>query len=385
MNKSIKVLYVITSTQMGGAQMMLFEQLKNNLKYGVDNYVISISSSGVFDKKIKDLNIPIVSLSSHRTIWKNNIFYFIYKLSSYISQIKPDIIHSSMIHANFLCSIAVRLRMNVPIIWSIHNSDISIEYNKITTLAVSKICAILSKKIPFKIVYCSEHARNVHERFGYDKIKSHIIHNGIDCVRFSADKFSNKLRSILGVRAETFIIGSVGRFHKIKDYPTFFAAAGIFHKLNPEVHFVLVGDGLTLDNHYLLKLIEENDIKAVTHLLGRRTDINKIIASLNISVNTSFDESFSLSMAESMASEVPCVSSDINGVKMVMGNKIKYANVGNALDFSNKLDTIYKMSIKQRKSIGVNARLKIKNNYTVEKMTDKYLQLYDDIFNNKIY
>ena len=38
MNKSIKVLYVITSTQMGGAQMMLFEQLKNNLKYNLVFY-----------------------------------------------------------------------------------------------------------------------------------------------------------------------------------------------------------------------------------------------------------------------------------------------------------------------------------------------------------
>jgi hypothetical protein len=36
---------------MGGAQMMLFEQLKSNLQYGVDNYVISISNSGVFEKK----------------------------------------------------------------------------------------------------------------------------------------------------------------------------------------------------------------------------------------------------------------------------------------------------------------------------------------------
>ena len=86
-----------------------------------------------------------------------------------------------------------------------------------------------------------------------------------------------------------------------------------------------------------------------------------------------------------MASEVPCVSSNINGVKLIMGNKIIYADVGNALDFSNKFDTIYKMSIKQRKSIGINARLKIKNNYTVEQMKEKYLKLYSDTLENKIY
>jgi glycosyltransferase involved in cell wall biosynthesis len=326
-----------------------------------------------------------VSLSSHRTIWKNNSLNFIYQLLSYVAQVKPDIIHSSMVHANFISNIVKWVNPNIPVIWSVHNSDISLKNNKITTLAVSKICAFFSKKMPAKIVYCSRHARNVHERFGYYTRKTHIIHNGIDCIRFSADNFSNEFRNELGVQKETFLIGSVGRFHIIKDYPTFFVAAGIFHKLYPKVHFVLVGDGLTNDNDYVVQLIEENDIKLVTHLLGRRTDINLIYASLNISVSTSLDESFSLSMAESMASEVPCVSSNINGVKLIMGNKIIYADVGNALDFSNKFDTIYKMSIKQRKSIGINARLKIKNNYTVEQMKEKYLKLYSDTLENKIY
>lgn len=358
--------------------MMLYEQLKNNLNCGVDNYVISISNSGVFYKKIKNLGIPVISLSSCGTIWKNNILYFILKLSSYIYQIRPDIIHSSMIHSNFISSIMAWLKPSIPVIWSIHNSDVTIGNNKITTLIVSKICEIISKKVPYKIVYCSIHARNVHERFGYDNIKSQVIHNGIDCIRFSADNFSNEIRSELGVRKDTFLIGSVGRFHKIKDYPTFFAAAGIFHKSNPDVHFILVGDGLTYSNNIVVKLIEKNDIIPVTHLLGRRTDVNQIYASLNISVSTSIDESFSLSMAESMASEVPCVSSDINGVRMAMGNNVYYANVGDAQDFSNKWDTIYKLPIKQRESIGIKARLKIINNYSVRQMTREYFKLYND-------
>ena len=83
-------------------------------------------------------------------------------------------------------------------------------------------------------------------------------------------------------------------------------------------------------------------------------------------------------MAESMASEVPCVSSDINGVRMAMGNNVYYANVGDAQDFSNKWDTIYKLPIKQRESIGIKARLKIINNYSVRQMTREYFKLYND-------
>lgn len=370
---------------MGGAQMMLYEHLRISKNFGVNNYVISLLGEDVIGDKIKKLGIPVVLLKTPLNKSLLSPWNFVYELTLLINKLKPHLIHSSMTHANLICGVSKVIGVITPIIWSIHNSELTLKHNALSTLGASKLCSILSYSVPQKIIYCSEHARSVHENYGYNNRKSDIIENGIDLIKFSANPQSHiSIRKELGLKKDTFLIGSIGRYHKIKNYPVFIVAAGLFHKIKPKTHFILCGNGLTWDNKNIVKLIKKNHLESVIHLIGERNDVEKVIASLDIAVNTSIDESFSLTMAEAMACEVPSVSSNIQGLKNLMGSACYYAQVDNAQDFTYKWINIYNMTLNEKKKVGANARKRIKNKYSVEIMTKKYLKIYHNIVSDEI-
>src|SRR4051812_30189133 len=72
--------------------------------------------------------------------------------------------------------------------------------------------------------------------------KLSVIENGIDLVRFRADPDARRaVRAELGIPAEAWVVGSVGRLAPEKDYPLLVRAAAPL--LGPDARLVLVGDG----------------------------------------------------------------------------------------------------------------------------------------------
>ena len=57
-----RVMHVITSTGVGGAENMLYKYLSNTNQDLIEHYVISLVGIDNFGLKIKQLNIPILSL-----------------------------------------------------------------------------------------------------------------------------------------------------------------------------------------------------------------------------------------------------------------------------------------------------------------------------------
>ena len=362
---------------MGGAQMILYEHLRANKINGVNSYVVSVLGKDFFSAKILGLNIPIYHLELTPIKSFFSKIKSIFKLFRIVNNIKPDLIASSMLHANFLTSICLFFKSKNPIVWTIHNSNLSFKRNTISTYFFSKLNAIISYLSPSSIIYCSEYARKVHEDFGYNSKISFVIQNAIDLNKFSpsVENYYN-FRKELKVEKDTFIIGSVGRYHPIKDYMTFVNFAKIINDKHPNIAFVLCGEGLTWENDEIVSSIIENKLKSVFHLVGRKSQINKVTSAFDISINTSLDESFSLTTAEAMACEVPCVVSNIASLRKLMGTKGFYADVKNPNSFAFHCFELINASQKERRAIGQSLRRKVEKKLSLKDMNNRYIELY---------
>src|SRR6185503_9929721 len=116
------------------------------------------------------------------------------------------------------------------------------------------------------------------------------------------------------------LIGLVGRFDPQKDHRNFIAAAAILHRSCPDVHFLLCGDNVTWENAKLRGWIEETGLRKQYRLVGRRQDMARLTAALDIGTSSSsYGEGFPNVIGEAMSCGVPCVVTDIGDSALIVG------------------------------------------------------------------
>lgn len=113
---------------------------------------------------------------------------------------------------------------------------------------------------------------------------------------------------------DTKIIGHIGRFAEVKNHKLVIKAFNsmlLNDKKKPSrYHLVLVGDGEELVN--IQEMVREYKIQDKVSFLGKRDDIAKIMAGLDLLIFPSFHEGLGIVLVEAQASNVPCLIS--NGV-----------------------------------------------------------------------
>jgi hypothetical protein len=122
----MKIIHIITRLGDGGAEHTLFKICK----YDKNNkhIVISLKGPGKYFKLLKKLGIKVYCLNlNFFSIYK---FFFLIKL---LRSLKPDLVQTWLVHADFIGSIAARLAGIKNIIWNIRYSNLKLRKAKITT------------------------------------------------------------------------------------------------------------------------------------------------------------------------------------------------------------------------------------------------------------
>ena len=178
-----------------------------------------------------------------------------------------------MYHADLLGGLAGRLA-GVPVLWNIRNSGPEPHLTKRSTLRIVRVCMRLSRRLPARIVCCSERAAAHHVAFGYPQEKMVVIPNGFTLDSFRPDDAARaRVRRELGIPPDAPLIGYMARFDPTKDHPNFFRAAAGPRRDRPDAHFLLCGKEITEDNPALTAEITAAGLGDRFHLLGLRADM----------------------------------------------------------------------------------------------------------------
>ena len=236
-------------------------------------------------EKIQKLGVPVRFLGM-RPGRPNPVSML--RLIRWLRQTPPDLIQTWMYHADLIGGLGARLAGDIPVVWGIRNSDLSGGESKSLTRLTMRICARLSRWLPERIVSCSEAARDIHIAAGYVAEKMVVIPNGSDLETFKPDEGAREsVRKELGISDAAQVIGLMARFDPQKDHLNFVRAAKLLHQDQPNVYFVLCGQDVTWENEKLTKWIEEAGIRNRFLLLGRRDDIPRLAAALDIATLSS--------------------------------------------------------------------------------------------------
>lgn len=376
---NISVFYIITGLNTGGAEIMLLKLLER-LSPQFSAQVISLTDIGSVGKRIQALGIPVKALGMSRKI--PNLFACL-RLVQLFQHSQPDIVHTWMYHSDLLGGLAARIAGVPRVVWNIRHSDLSRENNKATTRFVAALCARLSTIIPDRIQCCSTVAKDIHISLGYAQDKFIVTPNGFDLKRFRPDPQAREsVRQELEIAADTPLVGLIARFDPQKNHIGFFEAAGYLHQKRPDVHFLLAGSGIDADNPALMAAIYQAKVSHVTHLLGLREDIPRLMASLDILASSSYGEGFPNVLGEAMGCGVPCVVTDVGDSAYIVGDTGKVVAFGNMTALANALASLLSLSGSERITLGQQARHRIEKNFEINHVINLYESLYKVIYVN---
>ncbi|MEA5527543.1 glycosyltransferase family 4 protein [Nodularia spumigena] len=377
----IKLTLIITGLNTGGAEMMLLKLIER-LSPEFTPQVISLTDIGAIGERIQSLGIPVTALGMSRTI-PNPLALL--KLVKLLKHSQPDIVHTWMYHADLLGGLAARMAGVSKVIWNIRHSDLSKEKSKATTRLVAAFCAKISHSVPDRILSCSQVGQKIHINIGYMADKFVVIANGSDLERFQPNpNFRESVRQELGIAADTPLVGVIARFDPQKNHTGFFTAAGYLHQKRPDVHFLLAGSGIDTDNSVLMRAIDKAQVSHVTHLLGLRQDIPRLMASLDVLVSpSSYGEGFPNVLGEAMGCGVPCVVTDVGDSAYIVGDTGKVVAPDDMIGLAEAIDSLLSLPSSQRLTLGEQARHRIQENFEINHVVSLYESLYQEVYTEK--
>lgn len=312
----LRIAYVITGLATGGAEMML-EKLVSNLPPSIEVHVISLTSLGAIGPRLQARGVSVEALGMCPGLPSPRLFA---RLLRRLVSLRPNVVHTWMYHADLLGGLAARLAGVRALMWGLRHSNLDPNANKASTLRVVRLCARLSAWLPQRIACAAQRAREAHVAIGYAADRMVVIPNGFDSKRFVSDSCARaEVRAELGLPSDAPLIGMVGRFDPQKNHRGFATSMQHLLKCRPDVHALLAGDGVDPLNQELMRWLRDAGVVDVCHLLGRRDDVPRLMAALDVLVLPSIGEAFPNVVGEAMACGVPCAVTDVGDAADIVG------------------------------------------------------------------
>ncbi|MCD6733538.1 MAG: glycosyltransferase [Burkholderiaceae bacterium] len=230
------------------------------------------------------------------------------RLATHLREFGADIVHAHQCSAWFYSALA-RLRHPAPrLVFEEHGRF----YPEIDHPRRRFVNRILIRRLTHRFVAVSEDIRARLVRYeGLDAGQIEVVYNGVAPVPAFEPEARAQLRARLGLGADDFVVGTVGRFDPIKNLPMLVSAFEKVAKAQPRLRLLLVGDGP--ERTAIARRIDEAGLGGRAILTGHRDDARQLAQCLDLFVLASFSEGTSMALLEAMAAAVPVAVTRVGG------------------------------------------------------------------------
>ncbi|MFC8075849.1 glycosyltransferase [Streptomyces sp. NPDC057307] len=300
----MKVLHVITGLGIGGAEQQLRLLLR---QLPTDSAVVTLTNPGAVARGITADGFPVTDLG----IRGNRDLGALPRLTRLIRDGRYDLVHTHLYRACVYGRLAARLAGVRTVVATEHSLGAhQIEGRPLT--AGARALYLGSERLGTATVAVSTTVAHRLRRWGVRRDRIHVVPNGIDVPRFAYDETARqKARAELGLPADAFVVGGVGRLSTGKRFDTLVRAVAAL----PAARLLLVGEGPERDR--LRSLATESGAADRVLLHGacedpppnpgtdNGPDLPSLLAAMDLFVSTSEEEAFGLAVVEGLAAGLP--------------------------------------------------------------------------------
>jgi len=355
----MKVLHVIFSG-LGGHGNVVFPLIENDFGKSFDNHLVFYGVDAVnedYISKCENQQIPFTVIPKKQRKYLGSFKLF----KEFLKSAQPDVI---FIHNNELIIPATK--------YAKRTKAVSIYVEHENNQSKSKFMHFLSKYALRKadsIVCLNENMVLENQKLYGEKGKTVLINNGIN-----TSQFENKSQT------DKIIFGLAGRMVEVKDHKNLISAFAKIASEFPESELHFAGDGPLKVK--LEEQTKEAGISEKVKFLGLLSEEKMVQFYNSISVysHATHAENMSTAILQAMSCGLPIITSDIENNKLIVedGENGWLYSTGNHQDLYEKM----KAAIEKKsefKKIGATNRNKVKELYSVDKMSLKYTELIQSL------
>ncbi|MCG9128204.1 glycosyltransferase [Candidatus Poribacteria bacterium] len=362
----MRILYVIDSMAKDGAESQLLKTLERLNPDEYEAYVILSRTKG---ERFKDLTaLPCVRdvtiLKSEGK--KRKILEKAFALGGVIKAIQPDLVHSWLWYSNFLSGLSYRLGLwgRIPLIVS-QRGDYHARYSKFRLWITEKFIYNAANILLTNSKQIQQHLQNLYPQ--------KTIYSIPNLLELPTEEWSPNQRDSSEKR-----IVCVGRFSHEKGHRYLIKALYRIDCKDFSWQCVFLGDGELQSE--LTNLTDNLNLSDKITFLGFCDDVYPVLLQADLFVLPSLHEGSPNALIEAMGLGLPCIASDVGGIKDLIDNEINGILVppkdSDAL--SNALqklitDTDYSVDL------GKNARKTIQQKFNNAESIQKLIDIYQTL------
>jgi len=366
--KNINILHLISSLEVGGAEKLLIDLLKNSEQTTGANFTVVVMNDIVNDSLKKELlgtNLDVYFLNRKQS--SKNI-KFIFELLGILNKHKIDIIHSHNYGSKSWSILCKLLKPKIKLIFTVHCMGVFKKLSRLKLFLHEKFIDMniaISKAV---LAECNNFKIN----------KSVLIYDGIKIENFS--RAENKPND-----TNLFKIINVSRVnHLIKGQDILIKALRTCKDKGLNFKCNFVGGIYTYGKEsfeYLENLINELGLENEIFFLGIRTNIYELLSESDLFVLPSRYEGLGLSIIEAMSAKVPVIASNIDGPAELITNDENglLFESENYLDLADKI--LYLYNNKDKREVLADNACEYVKRFDISVMRDKYCELYRNLTN----
>ncbi len=360
----IKVMQVLTDTNIGGAGIWLLNFLKAYDRKRLDVVVVLPYGSRLI-ARAKKLGARIVEAENIAD--KSFSLDGIKALKAIIAEEKPDVIHT---HASFSARIAAKLS-KVKVV----NTRHCIEPKK---SGVKRLCyRIINSLLSDRAVAVSNAVYDNLKEDGISPNRLDVIYNGVEPLEKYSPEKRSELREKYGLDG-TLAVGIFARLEPVKNHLLLINAAAAAYELFPSFRFLIVGEGSMREA--LEQATVAHGLSDAVIFTGYQEDITELMNAIDINVLTSDREAMSISLVEGMSIAKPCITTDAGGPREVVENGRSGIIIPTGSTV-NLTAALLKLAAEPElmKSMGEEGEKIAKEKFSLGKMCEKLQKLYEQM------
>lgn len=352
----MKILYLINSLSIGGAEVLLLNITENLKLKGNEVEIICLEDGHEHIKeKAKEKNIEWKTLKGKR-------YFSIFELLAHVRKNGPyDICHTHLYPA-FLYGVILKIFSSVKILLhSEHSSK-----NNRRKWWFKPIDRFLYRCVDSVVSISEGVSKDLFKWLPELDEKTKVIFN---CISFSEKKEIYSLE-------ENLKLLCVGRL--VEDKNIFLQLDALKYLDKTTIDYIGNGDLL----HKLQDYACKKNVNHKVHFLGPVRNLEKIYKNYDALVLSSKNEGFGLVVAEAISAGLPVIVGNISGVREVAGDLGIYFDVNDEISLVDKINMFREMSAERRTALGV-LLIERAQLFSIDSYVNQLTALYQELIEKK--
>ncbi len=378
-NARLRILIVIDSLAVGGAEQSLAMVAPYLVKDGIDLHVAYL-----VDRVGVGGSLDASGVSLHSIAGGGGRIMAVFRGLKLLRSLRPDLVHTILFEADVTARVAARLA-RIPVVSSFvtelygpeHLSNP--EYRRWKVRAAHLTDAITARLVRRFHAVSASSADLMATRLRVPRDRVEVIPRGRDLGMLGANSPGRRadVRRSLGLGDQVPLVMAAGRHYHMKGLDLLLSAFAGVRECVPEAHLLIAGrEGPASAN--LRRTAATGGLDEAVTFAGHRTDVPDLMCAADVVVVPSRTEGSPGVLIEAMALEVPVVASDIPSVREVAGGETPVVMLVSLEAPDEMAAAISRVLVDKdlAKSLVDSAKDRFTEFYTIEAVADKTIEFY---------